>query len=362
MGAEYCQHLTYSMSKNADLIVIEGVMGLYDGPIGAQGSTADLATILNLPIILVVDASHQAQSVAALILGFSTFNQNIKIAGVILNRVKSDRHLQALKEHLHDVPILGAVRQNDSLTLPSRHLGLIQAQEIQTLDRTIECIASIVTRETFLDKIQEQAFETTNQASASSLPPLAQHIAIARDDAFSFIYPHVLTGWRNAGAELTFFSPLAGEASDPAAGAIFLPGGYPELHAGKLAASATLTGLQKTTAIVYGECGGFMVLGERLIDAQGVDHKMAGCLPVTTSFATRELHLGYRTLRPLCGPWNKPLRGHEFHYSTLVQQGSGQPLFAATDAAGNDLGSMGLRIGNVMGSYGHIIAEAPTTT
>ncbi len=105
-----------------------------------------------------------------------------------------------------------------------------------------------------------------------------------------------------------------------------------------------------------------MVLGERLIDAQGVDHKMAGCLPVTTSFATRKLHLGYRTLRPLCGPWNKPLRGHEFHYSTLVQQGSGQPLFAATDAAGNDLGSMGLRIGNVMGSYGHIIAEAPTTT
>ncbi len=191
-----------------------------------------------------------------------------------------------------------------------------------------------------------------------SLPPLAQSIAIARDEAFSFLYPHLVDSWRAQGATLSFFAPLANEAPDPTAEAVFLPGGYPELHAGKLAANHTfLNGLRTHQGLVYGECGGYMVLGEGLIDAAGTRHAMAGLLPVTTSFATRKLHLGYRQLSG--GPWSKPLRGHEFHYSTIDHQGPAEPLFEARDAAGNPLPPMGQRVGRVMGSYAHVISEAP---
>ena len=194
-----------------------------------------------------------------------------------------------------------------------------------------------------------------------SLPPLGQTIAIARDRAFAFAYPHLLHNWRKAGAALRFFSPLADEAPDPAADAVFLPGGYPELHAGRLAGNATfLSGVRDARGLVYGECGGYMVLGEALVDAEGRSHAMAGLLPVVTSFAARQLHLGYRELTPLPGaPWSKALRGHEFHYSTLVSEGAADRLFAARDTVGDALPPMGLRREQVCGSYAHVICEAP---
>ncbi|MDE2384679.1 MAG: cobyrinate a,c-diamide synthase [Alphaproteobacteria bacterium] len=362
MGEAMAGALAGAQAASADILIIEGVMGLFDGPQGAKGSTADLAAALGLPILLVVDTARQGQSIAALVQGFRDFRPDVRLAGVILNRVASDKHEAILHGALSGIgaTVLGALRQFDSLSLPSRHLGLVQAQENQQLEAFIESAASGVARETFLDRIFESAAPLANhpQHGAFPLPPLAQSIAVARDDAFSFAYPHLLQGWQRQGAELRFFSPLADEAP-PKADAVFLPGGYPELHAGKLAANGRfLNGLKAFQGLIYGECGGYMVLGEGLIDASGARHAMAGLLPLATSFASRKLHLGYRQLQPLAGPWQQALRGHEFHYSTIARQGGGEPLFRASDATAADLGHMGQRIGNVMGSYAHVISVA----
>ena len=360
MGQDGVRALAGGAAAGCDILVVEGVMGLFDGPEGASGSTADLAAALSLPVVLVVDASHQGQSIAALVHGFRAFRNDIHLSGVILNRVASTRHEAMLRAALaaSDIPVIGTLRRIDSSSLPSRHLGLVQAQENQQLEDVIESFAAEVSRETFLDMFLAAGRDIANQTvlSAPGLEPLGQTTAIARDEAFSFIYEHPLRAWRDRGATLQFFSPLSDEAP-PAADAVFLPGGYPELHAGKLAANARfLDGLRRHGGLIYGECGGYMVLGEGLTDAAGDRHHMAGLLPVTTSFAKRKLHLGYRQLEPVNAPWVGPLRGHEFHYSTIEDHGSGVPLFHAKDAAGRDLGPMGHRVGRVMGSYAHVIA------
>jgi cobyrinic acid a,c-diamide synthase len=360
MGSEACAAL---LNNEADITIIEGVMGLFDGPEGARGSTADLAANLGMPVLLVIDCAHQAQSIAALVKGFATLRNDMTIAGLFLNRVKSDRHAAILRASLDNcgIPIVGQLRHNDSFHMPSRHLGLVQAMENQALETFLETAAAGVARETFLDKLFQIATPLTNQSPVTRhlLPPLAQNMAIASDEAFSFIYPHVLKAWHAAGATLQFFSPLKNEAP-PHADAIYLPGGYPELHAGKLAANTTLmAGLRQFPGTIYGECGGYMTLGESLTDAHGVSHAMAGLLPLETSFATRKLHLGYRQLTALGGPLPKQLRGHEFHYATIVREGEGDRLFDATTANGTSLPTMGLRRGHVMGSFAHIICVAP---
>ena len=360
MGAEACRARLSQL--HADITIIEGVMGLFDGPDGAPGSTADLATALDLPVLLVIDCAHQAQSIAALLEGFRNHRKDVRIVGLFLNHVKSDRHLDLLQRSLKmlGLPIIGILRHSDSYHLPSRHLGLVQAQENQGLETFLETIAACVTRETELDFIFQILAPLANQLDScpDPLPPLAQNMAIACDEAFAFTYPHLLADWHDQGAEFSFFSPLGNEAPDSRAGAIFLPGGYPELHAGKLATNEIfLNGLRTSKATIYGECGGYMVLGDALIDADGTAHKMAGLLPVITSFKTRKLSLGYRQLSSLNGPWAGRLRGHEFHYSTITKQTSGSPLFAARDAAGNNLGNIGQRVGNVMGSYAHVISK-----
>ena len=363
MKREVIASLLSDVNRDADLIVVEGVMGLFDGPQGARCSTADLAQDMGLPIVLVLDAGHQGQSIAALAEGFVNHRKDLTFAGLILNRVASDKHAAILTSALAPlgIPILGLVRRSDSLNWPSRHLGLVQAQENQELELFIETTSLAVARETKLDKlltlgseIRPESLRTTN------LPPPGQKIAVACDLAFSFAYPHILQGWKKAGAELSHFSPLKDEAPTTECDAIFLPGGYPELHAGQISQNHRfLNGLKNSKALIYGECGGYMVLGDALIDAKGQSHPMAGLLPLTTSFAKRKLHLGYRQLQPLGGPWTKSLRGHEFHYSSIENEGKAERLFKASDAAGEDLGEIGLKRGNVMGSYAHIICEAP---
>ncbi|MBM3561000.1 MAG: cobyrinic acid a,c-diamide synthase, partial [Alphaproteobacteria bacterium] len=193
-----------------------------------------------------------------------------------------------------------------------------------------------------------------------------QRIAVARDIAFAFAYPALLDAWRRAGAEVLPFSPLEGEAPDTAADAVFLPGGYPELHAGRLAAAAGfLAGLRAAAgcgAVVYGECGGYMVLGRGLVDADGVRHEMAGLLALETSFAARRLSLGYRQARLMAdGPLGRAgtaFRGHEFHYATVTAEGPGEALFALADAAGRQRGNAGLVAGRVAGSFVHLIDRA----
>ena len=357
-----------ALASDSEMVVIEGVMGLFDGPEMGKGSTADLAAKFDLPVILVVNCSHQAQSVAALVKGFAELRDDINLAGVILNWVSSDRHTRLLKRAVQSIGIkvIGAVPRVSDLQLPSRHLGLVQANEHPEIKQFVERAGQIGTANIDLQALLSLAKPLPDATSKTTslpplLPPLGQRIAIARDEAFGFFYPHLELNWQATGAEIIPFSPLADEAPDKDADAIFLPGGYPELHGAKLATNANfLNGLKTSPALIYGECGGYMVLGDAIIDKDGNRHTMAGLLPVTTSFATRKLTLGYRTLShnsPL--PWPKHLKAHEFHFSTVTDQQSATPLFDAWDTTGKPLAAMGLQRGKVMGSYAHIIDQAP---
>ena len=367
-----------TQSNNAELVLTEGVMGLFDGinlpgrP--DAGSTADLAALTGWPVVLVVDASRQAASVGALVAGFARHRDDVNVAGVIFNRVASETHVAVLKAAVEqatpDIAVLGAVARTTALTLPERHLGLVPAGEHEALESFLEHAARIVAENIDLPALQNLArparlIGATINASPP-LPPLGQRIAVAQDRAFGFAYPAVLEGWLNAGAEIIPFSPLANEAPATDADAVYLPGGYPELHAGKLAAAATfLEGLRAAAArgaALFGECGGYMVLGEALTDRNGVRHKMAGLLPVETSFAARRLHLGYRVAtlasdNPLGAP-GTTYRGHEFHYATIVREGPGNPLFETLNAAGDNLGACGRTQGSVSGSFIHLIDRA----
>ncbi|MHA1164027.1 MAG: cobyrinate a,c-diamide synthase [Alphaproteobacteria bacterium] len=350
-------------AQDTELVLIEGVMGLFDGAAGGGGSSADLAATLGLPVVLVVDAKSQGQSAAALVKGFAGFRDDCHIAGVIFNRVASAAHTAIVSDAVKPlgIPVLGAVPEDREIVVPSRHLGLVQASEHKALDIFLDRAADLLAEGVDLDALAGLARPLApKDTTTRTLPPLGQRIAIARDEAFGFAYPHLLTGWREAGAQIMPFSPLNDETPNKTADAVFLPGGYPELHAGTIAAnSAFLQGLDAAAergALVYGECGGFMTLGEYLIDADGIRHQMAGLLPLGTSFAKRGLKLGYRRLEHASAlPWPEYLRGHEFHYSTLHWQGEADTLFAAEDSRSEKLGEIGLRRDNVMGSYAHII-------
>jgi cobyrinic acid a,c-diamide synthase len=351
----------------SELMLIEGVMGLFDGAAGGGGSTADLAATLGLPVILVVDAKSQGQSAAAIVKGFAEFRDDCRIAGVIFNRVASPGHGAIVTDAVKPlgIPVLGAVPETRDIVVPSRHLGLVQASEHNGLEPFLDRAANLAKDAVDLDALtaiaRPLALEgTSTKPSLPPLPPLGQHIAIAQDEAFGFSYPHLLIAWQEAGAQIMPFSPLSDESPDETADAVYLPGGYPELHAGRLAANgAFLQGLKRAAergALIYGECGGFMTLGDYLIDAKGARHRMAGLLPLGTSFAERGLKLGYRRLSHEGAlPWPKLMRGHEFHYSTLHWQGEADALFRSEDSKGEKLGEIGLRRDNVMGSYAHII-------
>ena len=355
----------------ADIVLCEGAMGLFDGTgaDGEQGSTAALAKAVGWPVILAVDARGQGASAAALIGGFLRHWGDLPIAGVVFNRVAGERHAAllaaAVARHLPQLCCLGALPADPALDLPSRHLGLVPAGEVNEAGALVEHAADKVGASLDIDRLLGLARPSTLPpvAAASPLPPLGRHVAVARDDAFAFLYPAILEGWRRQGAVLSFFSPLSDEPPEKAADAVFLPGGYPELHAARLAAAQRfLAGLRRVAAqgrTVYGECGGYMVLGERLVDAEGRAHAMAGLLPLTTSFAERRRHLGYRAVEHLAagplGPAGAGWRGHEFHYASVLHEGGADSLFRASDAAGRELGPVGLRRGKVAGSFVHLI-------
>jgi cobyrinic acid a,c-diamide synthase len=363
--------LVGDLESSADIVLCEGVMGLFDGagPVGL-GSTADLASLTGWPVVLVVDAGGQGGSVAALVRGFASHRADVPLAAVILNRVAGARHRDlltaALARHLPDLPVLGAVPRDAGLALPARHLGLVPAGEHHALDAFLDRAAAGVAAAidcSALLALARPSLLAQPMEDATPLPPLGQRIAVARDAAFCFAYPAALQAWRRAGAEVSPFSPLADEPPDPAADAVYLPGGYPELHAGVLAGNRRCgDGLRDAAArgaFLYGECGGYMALGEGLIDAAGNNHAMAGLLPLVTSFAAPRLHLGYRALRlatgsPL-GAAGSAYRGHEFHYASIVREGPGERFAELADAEGKTLGAAGLRRGSAMGSFAHLI-------
>ncbi len=346
----------------ADLMIIEGAMGLFDGAAGTRpggaGSVQKLAEALDIPVILVVDIARMAQSTVALIEGFAA--RSTRIAGVILNRAGSPRHFDMVRAAIADtVPILGCLPATDDLQAPSRHLGLVPAGEHPNLSAFIDRAADLVAANCNLDAIARVATQVEAAGGTPSpLPLLGQRIAVAMDQAFGFAYAHMLQDWSAQGAEIYPFSPLADQGPGNDADAVFLPGGYPELHAAQIAAATSFANAMRSAqnrgATIYGECGGYMVLGDGLTAADGTRHAMLGMLRAETSFAERRRHLGYRRLEALGGPWQAPLKAHEFHYSTELRA-DGDPLFKAADAEGRDLGTIGLRAGTVFGSYAHII-------
>ncbi|WP_375465911.1 cobyrinate a,c-diamide synthase [uncultured Methylobacterium sp.] len=358
-------------AHEADLVVAEGSMGLFDGVragAGRTGANADIAARYGWPVILVLDVSGAAQSVAAVALGCAHYDPRITIAGVVLNKVASARHRRLVEAGLARVgiPVLGALMRDAGLVLPERHLGLVQARETADLDARLDRLGDLAEQGLDLDAILAAAAGAAVPSSPGALPrPPGQRIAVASDAAFSFLYPHQAAGWRAMGAELVPFSPLADAAPQAGCDVCWLPGGYPELHAGRIAAARTfLDGLRAfaSSKPVHGECGGYMVLGESLEDAAGVVHPMANLLPVATSYRVRRLHLGYRVAR-LCadgvlGATGARLVGHEFHYASELTPppGTAEAFARIADAEAVDLGLAGHRRGRVTGTFFHVIA------
>lgn len=365
-------------AEGADICIGEGSMGLFDGVAtrgqSGFGSSAETAGRMGWPVVLVIDVGGQAQSAAATALGFKSYNPDLPFAGVILNRVASPRHerLTRLGMERAGITVLGSLPRRGDLALPERHLGLIQAVEHPDLEAAIAGYAAFLREHVDMDALRAAAFGAAAPASTLAqghahgqnlaLPsPPAQRIALARDAAFSFTYPHLLEGWRAAGAEILPFSPLADEPPAQDADLVWLPGGYPELHGGTLAAATNWrAGMAKhaKTKPVHGECGGYMALGEALIDKSGTRHQMAGLLGLVTSYEKRKFHLGYR--RAILGAAmpghsaGQALRGHEFHYSTILDEPDA-PLARVMDADGNPVPETGSIRGNVTGTFFHLI-------
>ncbi|MEI9985959.1 MAG: cobyrinate a,c-diamide synthase [Aliidongia sp.] len=317
------------------------------GAAGDIGSTADLAALAGWPVVLVVDARGQSASAAALLRGFASHRPDVPLTGVIFNRVAGTRHAAMLRAAtataLPGLPVLGAVPRDAALELPSRHLGLVLAEEHAALDAFLDRVADAMATSIDLDALAALARRSplAGAPPAQGIPPFGQHIAVARDQAFAFAYPHLLDAWRRAGAELSVFlaagrrgAGRSGRCRVSARGDIpsSTPGASPRLR-------DFLDGLRRAAARqarIYGECGGYMVLGDTLIDRDGTGHEMAGLLPVTTSFAAPRRHLGYRRAQTLAGPWpGLAFRAHEFHFAEQVSAPGARGPFprAATPTA-----------------------------
>ncbi|GBQ85864.1 cobyrinate a,c-diamide synthase [Asaia krungthepensis] len=356
----------------ADLVIIESSMGLFDGLAledGQRGAASDIAARFGLPVLLVLDASGQGQSVGAVAQGMATWSAEVSIGGVVLNNIASDRHEKLCRAAMRQ-SVLGVFRRDRSIVLPERHLGLVQARERGNLRAFFASLADKAERELDLDAILSLALplreaDPARGAYKCPLKPPGQRIALANDAAFSFLYAHLAASWREAGAEILPFSPLRDEAPAERADCCWLPGGYPELHAGPLANAAQFRlGMTRFAAShpVHGECGGFMVMGQGLIDATGTHHAMLGLLSHETSFARRKMVLGYReatlSQNGVLGKAGTRLRGHEFHYASVTHEGHDAPLAELRDGEGTPLGAAGAQRGRISGSFFHVLCEA----
>lgn len=368
MGPEQLKALAFG--QNCELLVVEAMMGLFDGAADGNGSAADLAHMLGLNVILVVDASHQSHSIAALASGFIHFDQRINVTGIILNRVKSKRHELMLRNALTSlgISVVGVVYEREDIALPSRHLGLVQAQEHLGLEDFLNIAAEHVGQSCdevpLFDAFSEVNFDGDYRCRNGMMELQGKHIAVAHDACFSFVYAHLLAEWNAVANKVSFFSPLNNEG--PALGAefVYLPGGYPELFTAGLENAdrfkERMACLAEDGVTIYGECGGYMVLGQSITDATGNVFAMCGLLDLETSFQNPERHLGYRNVVAKSeGLINGRFKAHEFHYSSVLSE-TGEPLFEVWDARGNALGRAGLKRNNVMGSFMHLIAATPS--
>jgi cobyrinic acid a,c-diamide synthase len=367
MGREAVLSTFARAAADADIAVIEGVMGLFDGASarGEDGSTAQIAKWLGAPVLLVVDASGMARSIAAVAHGFAGFDPELWLGGLICNRVGSRGHLQLLRESCDQPPVLGGLAANAELSFPERHLGLLAADERSAPQSLLSAWGEVVTQWCDLDAIMALAGEAkTIEAGPHRLTPASRircRIGIAFDDAFHFYYVDNLSRLEQAGAELVMFSPLK-DAHLPAVDGIYIGGGYPEAHAEQLAENGSMrreiAAFAAGGGVVYGECGGLMYLCSELRTLEGRDYPMCGIVSARTEMCDRLQALGYVEAsthrRSILGDAGTQFRGHQFRYSRLL------PLSAATPPAfrilhryGGEAVDEGFQIGNTIASYVH---------
>lgn len=370
-------------AADADIAVIEGVMGLFDGVSGVSddGSTAQIARITDATVFLVVNAKGFARSIAALIKGFAGFDPDVRIGGVIFNNVSSDNHARILKEAvetaLPDIAVIGSIRRDNRLQIPSRHLGLLTAEENELSTRFLDHLVEVVSSSINLELLQSMAgssdFCTLPQQNYSAAADV--RIAVARDKAFCFMYESNLELLREYGAELIEFSPLADRALPEGISGIYLPGGYPEAYAEELAANRAMLEAVKAAIEdgmpVYAECGGFIYLtnglcprpqplsqGEMVAEARVRGNDFAGIFPVVTTMLPQRKALGYREIElrtdSILGNKGAVARGHEFHYSEIGEMPAGIERVYQIRKGEQDLGSEGYRYKNCLASYIHL--------
>ncbi|MFO0698913.1 MAG: cobyrinate a,c-diamide synthase [Nitrospira sp.] len=370
LGADLNRQIFTRAAADADLSIIEGMMGLFDGSSSLNdiGSTAELAKQLEAPVVLVVDGSAMARSAAAMVAGYAQFDPAVRVAGVLFNRVSSDGHYNLLKaavEQETDVEALGYLRPDPELTIADRHLGLVMPGEEQ--DRGLyHRFARLVQDTVDLDGCETLAKSCAPLPSVSDL--VTQHrakvvrIGVATDPAFCFYYPDNLELLEAEGGEVIPFSPLRDQVLPDELGLLYFGGGYPELHGGTLAANRlmkqAIRRFAESGGSIYAECGGMMYLTEGIRDFNGIPHEMVGLFPAEATMQSKRMTLGYRAIKLtqscVIGPSGLVARGHEFHYSSLIPKGSLTYAGTVTDAEGERQGSDGLMVNNVLGLYAHL--------
>ncbi len=374
--AIFARHAGAAGAAGAPVAVVEGVMGLYDGFSGRdeRGSSAEMVKLLGLPVLLLADARSLARSFAALVGGYLGFDPGLAFAGVVANRVGGPAHRELLKEAAGLVPgarLLGCLPREPAIRLGERHLGLVTAEEGEAGPEFPARLAAWLEEGLDLDRLLAGLPEVALPPPPlpPPLPPPAGErvvLAVARDRAFCFYYQENLRRLAEAGAELAFFSPLAGEALPPGTRGLYLGGGYPELYAARLAAHRELAGeivrRGRAGMPIYAECGGMMYLGRELEDLEGRRHPMAGLLPLAFRLLPRLRSLGYREVRfarstPL-GPAGTVARGHEFHYSEPVPEplagGLDPEAYRAAGREGRLADCRGFMLANTLASYVHL--------
>jgi cobyrinic acid a,c-diamide synthase len=360
MGSEGCLKSYRHYAKGAGAIVTEGVMGLFDGGIA---SSAALAELLDVPVLLVVDVRSAAESVAAVIKGFETFNPSIRICGVICNRVGSERHKQLIGDAVNNScssEILGYFPRDVDFEMPSRHLGLHMGHELGYSDARMDKLVDTIEHSIDMQRLLELSQKDTFLAESETVQVKTEKVrlAVARDEAFCFYYHENFDILQSCGFELIPFSPLADTKLPENIQGVYLGGGYPELHARQLSANIemrnSISEWAEKGGFIYGECGGFMYMTEKLTDENGENYPMAGVFDISVKMKNRLSRLGYRkvNMRTDCclGESGRTFYGHEFHYSDIVERGHEiEHLYTFADGEGE-----GCIQGNALGSYIHL--------
>ncbi len=369
LSAEANRDVLRQAATGANVLIAEGMMGLFDGKSGTSdsGSSAEIAKLLGLPVLLVLDAGKSARSIAATVLGFELFDPDLPLAGVILNRVASQRHYQMLEAAIRTrchTPILGWLPRDPAIVIPERHLGLQTAEEAIDTDALINTLATLAEQQLDLDAILELtcSLDLASTPQAAFFTESAIRIGLARDRAFTFYYEDNLDLLRGRGATIVPFSPLEDTELPPELDALYLGGGYPELHPSQLAANTSLLADIRSFASsgrpIYAECGGMIYLAHTLKLLDGSTHPLANLLPFSVEMTSRLVQFGYvnvtLTHDCLLGPAGTTLRGHSFHHSRIPDTPAVDTAYDVTYSLSGLQEAEGYCVGNILASYLHV--------